>query len=42
VEIKLIDRLRALEQLSQATGAEEGDLESFLQALQGGAPEDGV
>ena len=42
VEIKLIDRLRALEQLSQATGSEEGDLESFLQALQGGAPEDGV
>ena len=39
VEIKLIDRLRALEQLSQATGQDEGDLETFLQALQGGEPE---
>ena len=35
VEIKLIDRLRALEQLSQAAGQDEGDMESFLQALQG-------
>ncbi len=35
VEIKLIDRLRALEQLAQAAGQEEGDMESFLQALQG-------
>ena len=35
VEIKLIDRLRALEQLSQAAGQDPGDLESFLQALQG-------
>lgn len=42
VEIKLIDRLRALEQLSQAAGQEEGDMESFLQALQGGEPEHGV
>ena len=42
VEIKLIDRLRALEQLSQAAGQEEGDLESFIQALQGGEPENGV
>ena len=42
VEIKLIDRLRALEQLSQATGQEDGDMESFLQALQGGEPEHGV
>ena len=40
VEIKLIDRLRALEQLSQATGQEEGDMESFLLALQGA--DDGV
>ncbi|MBQ9762301.1 MAG: terminase small subunit [Oscillospiraceae bacterium] len=40
VEIKLIDRLRALEQLSQATGQEEGDMESFLRALQGA--DDGV
>ena len=38
VEIKLIDRLRALEQLSQAAGQDEGDLESFLLALQGDAP----
>ncbi|MBQ7415918.1 MAG: terminase small subunit [Oscillospiraceae bacterium] len=42
VEIKLIDRLRALEQLSQAAGQDEGDMESFLQALQGGEPADGV
>ena len=42
VEIKLIDRLRALEQLSQAAGQEEGDMESFLQALQGGEPEYGI
>ena len=42
VEIKLIDRLRALEQLSQAAGQEEGDMESFIQALQGGEPENGV
>lgn len=35
VEIKLIDRLRALEQLSQAAGQDEGDMESFLLALQG-------
>ena len=42
VEIKLIDRLRALEQLSQAAGQDEGDMESFLQALQGGEPENGV
>ena len=42
VEIKLIDRLRALEQLSQAAGQEEGDMEQFLQALQGGEPEHGV
>ena len=35
VEIKLIDRLRALEQLSQAAGEDEGDMESFLLALQG-------
>ena len=42
VEIKLIDRLRALEQLSQAAGQDEGDMESFLQALQGGEPDNGV
>lgn len=38
VEIKLIDRLRALEQLSQAAGQDEGDMESFLLALQGEEP----
>ena len=43
VEIKLIDRLRALEQLSQAAGQDEGDMESFLKALQGNREEpDGV
>lgn len=43
VEIKLIDRLRALEQLSQAAGQDEGDMESFLKALQGdGEAPDGV
>ena len=43
VEIKLIDRLRALEQLSQAAGQNEGDMESFLKALQGDGEEpDGV
>ena len=41
VEIKPIDRLRALEQLSQTAGQDEGDMESFLQALQGGQS-DGV
>ena len=34
VEIKLIDRLRALEQLALVAGEEKTDLESFLQALQ--------
>ena len=36
VEIKLIDRLRALEQLAQVAEEEKTDLESFLQALQEG------
>lgn len=36
VEIKLIDRLRALEQLALVADEEKTDLESFLQALQGG------
>ncbi len=39
VEIKLIDRLRALEQLALVAEDEKTNLESFLQALQGG--EDG-
>ena len=36
VEIKLIDRLRALEQLAVVAQEEKTELESFLQALQGG------
>ena len=36
VEIKLIDRLRALEQLALFAEEEKTDLESFLAALQGG------
>ena len=36
VEIKLIDRLRALEQLAQTAGEPKTDLNNFLQALQGG------
>ncbi len=36
VEIKLIDRLRALEQLAQTAGENQTELNSFLQALQGG------
>ena len=39
VEIKLIDRLRALEQLALVAEEEKTDLESFLQALQGGSEE---
>ena len=35
-EIKLIDRLRALEQLAQTAGEEKTDVDAFLQALQGG------
>ena len=35
VEIRLIDRLRALEQLAQVAGEDTQDLEAFLQALQG-------
>ena len=37
VEIRLVDRLRALEQLAQFAGEENGDLEAFLQAMQGDA-----
>ena len=36
VEIKLLDRLRALEQLAAVAQEDNSDLESFLQALQGG------
>ena len=36
VEVKLIDRLRALEALSGVAGSEEGEMKAFLQALRGG------
>ena len=36
VEIKLIDRLRALEQLAEVAEEDKSDMDSFLQALQGG------
>lgn len=39
VEIRLVDRLRALEQLAQMADESGTDLESFLQALQGGEGE---
>ena len=39
VEIKLIVRLRALEQLAQTAGEERSDVDAFLQALQGGGEE---
>lgn len=35
VEIKLVDRLRALEQLAAVAKEDNGELEVFLQALQG-------
>lgn len=36
VEIKLLNRLQALEQLTRLVGEEAADVESFLQALRGG------
>ena len=36
VEVRLIDRLRALEQLAELASENGSDLESFLKALQGG------
>ena len=39
VEIKLIDRLKALEQLALTAGEEKTDVDAFLQALQGGEGE---
>ena len=36
VEIKLIDRLRALEQLAEVAQEDKTEMESFLKALQGG------
>ena len=39
VEIKLIDRLRVLEQLTRMTGENRTDMDAFLQALQSGEAE---
>lgn len=39
VEIRLIDRLKALEQLALAAGKDSSGAEAFLQALQGEAGE---
>ena len=36
VEVRLIDRLRAVDMLSAAMGGQEGEMEAFLQALRGG------
>ncbi|MCD7755340.1 MAG: terminase small subunit [Firmicutes bacterium] len=36
VELRLVDRLRALEMLAELAGENGEDLESFLEALQGG------
>ena len=39
VEVRLVDRLRALKQLAVLAQGQGTDLESFLQALQGGEAE---
>ena len=39
VEVQLVDRLKALEQLANLAQSQGTDLESFLQALQGGGEE---
>ncbi len=39
VEVKLMDRLRALEQLAALTGEGESEMDEFLRALQGGGDE---
>lgn len=39
VEIKLLDRLEALQMLSQLAQEEDGTMEGFFQALQGGGAE---
>ena len=36
VEVKLLDRLRVLEQLAQVVGTEGEEIAAFLQAMQGG------
>lgn len=38
VEVRLVDRLQALEQLARMAGAEGGALEEFLQAVRGDQP----
>lgn len=39
VEIKLIDRLQALERLATVADGEQTDMDDFLKALQGGGEE---
>lgn len=39
VEVKLMDRLRALEQLTALTGEGDSEMEEFLRALQGDGEE---
>ena len=39
VEVRLLDRLRTLEQLAAVLGEEDTDLDGFLRALQGGEGE---
>ena len=39
VEIRLVDRLKVLEQLAGMTGENRNGMEGFLQALQGGGEE---
>ncbi len=41
VEIKLIDRLRALEQLAQTASQDDGEMAAFLQAMQQSGEENG-
>lgn len=36
VEVRLLDRLQALEQLARMVGEDSEDVEAFFQALQGG------
>lgn len=36
VEVKLVDRLQALELLAELAGEEDADMDAFLKALQGG------
>ena len=38
MEIRLIDRLKALEQLAQVAGDDGGEMQQFLSALRGEEP----